>query len=89
MRDERTTGNVFNLGTGINYSVNEIYNTIAKLLGSDTKPVYKEDLPGEAFANLADITRAKKLGWSPKIDLETGLQTSIEFIENEMTKGNI
>jgi nucleoside-diphosphate-sugar epimerase len=89
MNDERTTGKVFNLGSGINYSVNEIYNTISLLLNSEIKPVYKPDLPGEAFANLADISLAKSVGWEPGIDLSTGLQTSIDFIKNEILKGNV
>lgn len=89
MQDDRTTGKVFNLGSGMNYSVNEIYKTIAGLLKSDISPLYKPDLPGEAFANLAEISRAKQLGWNPKIDLETGLKTAIDFIKNEMVKGKV
>ncbi len=87
--DERTTGKVFNLGSGVNYSVNEIYSVIATLLSSSVKPVYMPDLPGEAFANLADITLAQSLGWQPKISLEEGLRTSIDFIKHELEKGNI
>jgi len=84
MKDDRTTGNVFNLGSGINYSVNEIYSIISNLLNIHITPEYKKDLPGEAFQNLADITEATKLDWSPKISLEEGLKTSIEFIRNEL-----
>jgi UDP-glucose 4-epimerase len=87
LTDERTDNRVFNLGSGVNYSVDEIYRTIAGLLGSNVKPVHKPDLPGETFANLADITEVRKLGWEPKIDLKTGLKTSIEFIREEMKKG--
>ena len=89
MDDNRTTGKVFNLGSGENYSVNEIYNIIANLLKSEVKPIHKPDLPGEAFANLADISLAKSLGWSPKLSLHEGLKTSIDFIKNELAKGNI
>ena len=89
MDDPRTDGKVFNLGSGMNYSINEIYQTIASLLKSDTKPEYLNDLPGEAFTNLADNTEARKVGWSPKIELEEGLQTSIEFIRKELIKGNL
>ena len=89
MEDHQTDGKVFNLGSGNNYSINEIYQAIASLLKSDRKPKYLSDIPGEAFANLADITEAKKLGWSPKIGLEEGLQTSIDFIRKELVKGNI
>lgn len=35
IEDDRTTGKVFNLGSGINYSINEIYRMIADVLGSD------------------------------------------------------
>lgn len=89
MKDDRTTGNVYNLGSGINYSVKEIYQMIAGLLESKIKPEIKSDLPGEAFANLADITQAKALGWLPKTDLKTGLSASIDFIRNELKKGHI
>jgi len=89
MENPETTGKVFNLGSGINYSINEIYKTIAGILGSSTLPLYKDDLPGEAFANLADITQAKTTGWSPRISLEAGLKTSVDFIRNELAKGKI
>lgn len=89
MEDDRTTGKTFNLGSGTNCSINEIYSLITGLIGSEKKPVYLQDLPGEAQANLADITEAKKLGWNPKISLEEGLFTSITYIREEMRKGNI
>lgn len=89
LKDDRTTGKVFNLGSGVNYSINEVYAMIAALLHSPVKPLYKPDLPGEAFANLADISRARSLGWSPRTDLKTGLLSSIDFIKNELKGGRI
>jgi nucleoside-diphosphate-sugar epimerase len=89
MTELKTDNDVFNLGSGKNYSINEIYDTIASLLDYKNRPLYKPDLPGEAFANLADISKAKSLGWRPKVDLKTGLKSSIDFIESEMKKGNI
>jgi nucleoside-diphosphate-sugar epimerase len=89
MTDDRTTGRVFNLGSGKNYSINEIYGIISAQLHSTVKPLHNPDLPGEAFANLADITAATSIGWSPRIDLEQGLQTSVDFIRNELKDGRI
>ena len=89
MEDERTAGKVFNLGSGLNYSINEIYGIISSMLKTDVRPIYKPDQPGEAFANLADITEAKKLGWEPKTDLITGLKASVEFIKKEMEAGRV
>jgi nucleoside-diphosphate-sugar epimerase len=82
--DERTEGEVYNLGTGINYSVREIYDEIATQLGTSIEPEFRTDLPGEAQANLADISAARALGWEPRIDLHEGLARSIEYIERNV-----
>ena len=89
MQDERTTGNVFNLGSGENYSVNEIFAIVRDLLGSKLEPIYKADLPGEALTTLASIEKAKKLGWSPRVGLKDGLKSSIDFIKGEMAAGRL
>ena len=56
-------GEVINIGNGENISINEL----AKNIGGEV--VYNEPL-NEPFANLADITKAKKLlDWEPTTDL--------------------
>lgn len=89
LSDSRSDGKVFNLGSGQNYSINEIYHQISNLLNIDIPPKYLEDLPGEAFANLANIDEAKSLGWSPKTDLKLGLEKSIAYIKSELAQNNI
>lgn len=79
LKDARTEGRVFNLGSGTNYSINEIYARIARLLGSQLAPQHMSDLPGEAQATLADISEASSLGWRPKIDLDAGLRSFVEY----------
>lgn len=66
-------GEVINIGTGKNYSINEI----AKMIGGKT--TYIPPRPGEMRHTLADITLAKKLlGWEPKIKLEEGIKKLLE-----------
>jgi len=89
LTDPRTDNRVFNLGAGINYSVNEIYALVSKLLNIHIDPVRMPDLPGEAQVTLADITAARALGWEPKTNIETGLRNAIAYIRSEMEKGNI
>ena len=60
--DERTDGRVFNLGSGRNYSVRQVFDEVRSQLGSRLEPVYAPDLPGEAEATLADIGAARSLG---------------------------
>lgn len=82
--DERTNGKTYNLGSGINYSVLEIFEAIDSIINTGIKPIFKPDLPGEAFQNLADISKAKELGWKPEIPLEQGLILSIDYIRNNV-----
>ena len=57
-------GHVFNVGSGKNYSIQEIANAI-----SDNQ-VYLPERPGEATTTLADISRiGEVIGWKPEIDV--------------------
>lgn len=87
--DPRTDNQTYNLGSGVNYSVLEIYEMISDLLGIKIEPLFMPDLPGEAEVTLADISRAKALGWQPKVDLRTGLIKQIEYIKMEMALGRL
>jgi len=89
IKDPRTDNKTFNLGSGTNYSVIEIYELVSELIGKRIDPIFKPDLPGEAEITLADITEAKKLGWKPKTDIKTGLVKVIEYIKSEIAGGKI
>lgn len=61
-------GQIYNIGTGTNHSVNEI----AKLIGGES--IHIPARLGEARITLADISKTKReLGWIPKIKLEDWL----------------
>lgn len=89
MNDERTDGNIYNLGSGENYSVLDINEMVLNILGRKISPVFKPDLPGEAQETLADISEAKKMGWNPKTDINDGLEGMVDYIKQEMDKGKI
>ncbi|TSC82469.1 MAG: hypothetical protein G01um101420_302 [Parcubacteria group bacterium Gr01-1014_20] len=87
--DPRTDGKVFNLGSGTNNSILEIYNVIKKLLASSVDPVFKPNLSGEAQITLADISEARKIGWSPKTGIEEGIQALVDFLSKEKELGRL
>ncbi|MCJ7587578.1 MAG: NAD-dependent epimerase/dehydratase family protein [Candidatus Aminicenantes bacterium] len=89
LRDSRTDNETFNLGSGKNHSVLEIYDKVSRILDVRVEPEYKPDLPGEAQMTLADISKVSALGWKPKTDLETGLLQAIDYIKSEMAGGRI
>ena len=84
LEDPRSNGRVFNVGTGVNFSVNEIYQLIEEVLRTGLKPIYKPDLPGEAQVTLADISASRELGWEPKIDIREGLRLSVEYLRERV-----
>jgi len=88
LENGRADGRVFNIGSGVNYSVNEIYQLVESLLKTDLKPIYKPDLQGEAEITLADITAAKGLGWNPRIDIKEGLKRTIEYLQARVLNAN-
>jgi len=87
--DARTDGQTFNLGSGKNYSVNEIYQMLTELMGIRIPPIHKPDLPAEAEQTLADIANARRLGWAPKTTITDGLKSMIDFVKAEFQKGRI
>jgi len=79
--EQKCFGNVFNIGSGENYSVNEITQMILNLTESKSKPFHLPAVKGEPRNTLADITKAKKLlKWIPKDNLENVLKKQIEQI---------
>lgn len=84
LRDDRTNGRIFNVGSGKNYSVSEIFGLIENKLKTGLQPRYEPDLPGEAEITLADITDAEGLGWKPQVDIAPGLQRSIDYYRAKM-----
>ncbi len=85
LSDSQTIGKTFNVGSGANHSVLEIYNAISAMLGIDITPEHRADMPGdEAQATLADITPAKALGWKPRVSLDEGLRRSADFIREHV-----
>lgn len=72
------SGEAFNCGSGTNNSINELLETVCRLMKSSITPTR---LPAqyEPANTLADITKAKTLlGWEPKIGFEEGLRRTIE-----------
>tara|TARA_B110000003_G_scaffold95947_1_gene98159 strand:+ start:27266 stop:28183 length:918 start_codon:yes stop_codon:yes gene_type:complete len=84
IQDDRTNNEVFNIGSGKYYSINEIYNEIKHLLNSNIEPLFGENFSFEAQNNLADISKARKIGWNVKTDLKNGLKKSIDYIKENV-----
>lgn len=74
---------VFNVGTGVQTSVNELYTQLATLAGSAKKPKYAT-LPYQEQAQTAllSIKIQKELNWQPKYTLMQGLKETYQWYQN-------
>jgi UDP-glucose 4-epimerase len=70
---------IFNVGTGKNYSFNEVINLLDKYLGKNIKPIYKPNpIKNYVYHTLADTTKAEKiLGFKAKVSLEEGIKNIV------------
>ena len=72
------TDPVFNLGSGKETTLNDLYKGIAKLLGKEAKPIYHPERPGEQIRYCLDNSKAKReLEWKIKYNLDEGLKILI------------
>jgi dTDP-glucose 4,6-dehydratase len=78
---------VFNIGNPYEMTVKELAETILKLTNSKSEIIYKPLPNDDPQQRRPDISKAKeKLNWEPKVSLETGLNTTIEWIKKELSK---
>lgn len=84
---EGIEGQVFNLGTDSEISIQEIVQKVLALTDALHKPVKTDEQrvrpeKSEVFRLRSDYSKAKRiLGWEPKTSLETGLQKTVEWIK--------
>ncbi len=78
---KKIDGEVFNIGTGTNHSINEIAKAVVKALkGWKTDIVHVPARPGEARETLADNSKADNyLRWEPTISLEEGIKDLTKY----------
>ena len=73
-----------NVGTGIDCTIKELTETVAKVVGYQGKIEWDATKPDGAPRKLMDVSRLERLGWKAQISLEEGLtKTYVWFIENQ------
>ncbi|MCI6890818.1 MAG: GDP-L-fucose synthase [Treponema sp.] len=70
---------LMNVGLGYDYTVNEYYDTIKKILGYEGTFEHDLSKPVGMMQKLLDVTRAKDIGWTAKTSLEDGVKQTYEY----------
>ena len=84
-------GRTINIGSGQEISVGELANMIVRLVGRDVRIECDEERirPGKSEVGrlLAGNALAKQLlNWTPQVEFEEGIQRTIDWFENNVTR---
>ena len=75
---ESDTNGVFNIGRGETSTINDLAKTITRIMGKNLRSEYKPPRPGDVKHSLADISRARAIGYEPQYSLDKGLKETIK-----------
>jgi UDP-glucuronate decarboxylase len=74
-----------NLGNPGEFTMLELATQVLRLTGSSSKLSFQELPQDDPKQRRPDITRAReKLGWTPTVNLETGLERTIEYFQTKL-----
>jgi dTDP-glucose 4,6-dehydratase len=75
-----------NIGNPYEVTIEEIAQIIIRLLGSRSRVVYRPLPVDDPKQRKPDITRARTLlGWEPKVGLEEGLLSTVDYFRRKLT----
>ena len=89
LREKNIQGGIYNLGSGKDYSIFEIFQMIENEIQSGLEPIFKPELPGEAFRTLADISETQRVGWEPRISIREGIKSFVEYTREKIGRAHV
>jgi UDP-glucose 4-epimerase len=76
---------VYNVGTGVETSVNELFQLLVGITGSPCKEVHGPAKSGEQMRSVVDSSKLRQeLGWEPETDLAKGLEKTVAYFREQM-----
>ncbi|MGC8602865.1 MAG: GDP-L-fucose synthase family protein [Desulfomonilaceae bacterium] len=70
---------IVNIGSGQDISVLDLAQLIKEVVGFEGDLRFNSKMPDGVRQKLLDISKITKLGWKPKIDLRSGLESTYEW----------
>lgn len=84
---EKGDGGTFHISTGIPVTVNDIFRKLAILTEYKLEPMHGPARKGDVYRIALDNTRAREqLGWQPRIQLEEGLRTTVDYFREYLAR---
>jgi len=78
-----------NVGTGEDVTIKELALLISELTGFEGEILWDASKPDGTPRKVLDVQRIKKLGWTPKISLRDGIESTIDWYIKNSDTGSI
>jgi GDP-L-fucose synthase len=78
-----------NIGTGEDLTIKELAELVAELAGFKGQIAWDTSKPDGTPRKVLDVSKAKALGWSPKISLRDGVASTIAWYKDAVAKGEV
>ena len=76
-----------NIGNPVEWTIEECARAVLEVTGSKSRISYKPLPQDDPMQRKPDISKAQRLfDWSPKVDLKTGLDLSLEYFRSTLNK---
>ena len=76
-----------NIGTGEDLTIKELAELVAELAGFTGELAWDSSKPDGTPRKVLDVSKAKALGWQPKISLREGVASTIAWYKDATAKG--
>ena len=78
-----------NIGTGEDLTIKELAELVAELAGFNGELAWDTTKPDGTPRKVLDVSKAKALGWEPKISLREGIASTIAWYKDATAKGEV
>lgn len=76
---------IFNVGTGVETSVNQLFKNLVEITGSTVKEMYGPERRGEQLRSCLEASRLNKATeWKPDHTLKEGLEKTVDFFKGSL-----
>lgn len=81
----REVEGTYNVGVGLETSINDLFRLLAELTKSGAKALHGPAKKGEQARSVIDAGRLRQqLGWEPKVSLRDGLERTVAYFRGEL-----
>jgi UDP-glucose 4-epimerase len=85
MQEPTEPGEIFNVGTGLSVSLNELYSHMRELVGTDAEPFHASPRVGDIRHSLASIERIRdRLGFEPGVGWKEGIAATLDWYRGQV-----